>query len=184
MPAPDPRLRPAPHGARSLRILGQGDAVHELQELALARYDARLHRRRMALRNDAIESVRRLPWLRTVRQGCSLPLNELVIAPMIFGARQELRTHITDLAALLIPDDGRRAAAVDEACARWLEPIAVPAAARRKLIHRRWNEDAVSWARRFEAELLETVDGLHRDHFRPEFTARLDAVHDTLDLRR
>lgn len=181
MSAPDTRNRAALALAQPLRVVGADDAVATLQDQALARFDARLEQRRQALRNDAVESVRHLGWLYTVRQGCSLPLSELVVEPMIYGASHQLRAHITALAEVLIARPGRRARAIEVASARWLEPIHVPAAARSFVIRRVWNEDAVSWARRFEQELLGAVDALHRDHFRPEFESRLDAIADELE---
>lgn len=181
MSAPDTRNRAALALAQPLRVVGEDDAVVTLQDQALARYDARLEQRRQALRNDAVESVRHLGWLYTVRQGCSLPLSELVVEPMIYGASHQLRGHIAALAEVLIAHPARRTRAVEAASARWLEPIQVPAAARSVVIRRLWNEDAVTWARRFERELLSAVDALHRAHFRPEFEARLDAIADELE---
>ncbi len=168
-----------PNAPGHAELVMLADPVTALQNRALAAYDERLVRHRDAIRNEAVESIGRVPWWRLVTSGCTPPVGVLVIQPMIYAATHLLRAHIEALATTIGKDARRRDRFRRLATERWLTPIQVPAEARRVQITRVWNEPAPMWIRRFEAELRASVDALHRDHFRPEFEARLEAIEDT-----
>lgn len=146
-----------------------------LVERALLVLDRRFEGWREALQQDAVESISRVGLIRQYR-GVLLPVHDMVAAPLARAVDTLTRRFIEEAAPIVANEVGRPTSELEMLGRGLIEPLAIAPAEADLVIARGAFEGNITWRRRFETTLVETVDTLYTRRVRSYLQAQLKAI--------
>jgi hypothetical protein len=169
-----PDLDPTPH--RQQPGEGPPPDIQAIVHATLETLDARQAAWAEAVRQDAVESVARMTYMRKVRQGVRVPVHDMFIVPLARASESLTRKFIEQAAppvALFLGCSANKLVLTGNGC---VEDLDIPASESDIHFSRGWTEPELDFRLRFERDLRGHVSELYGTRVRRHVGHQLESI--------
>jgi hypothetical protein len=150
--------------------------IQSIVHATLETLDARQAAWAEAVRQDAVESVARMTYMRKVRHGVRVPVHDMFIVPLARASESLTRKFIEQaapLVALFLGCSANKLILTGNGC---VEELDIPSSQSDIYFSRGWTEPELDFRLRFERDLRGHVSELYRSRVRQHVGRQLESI--------